>query len=359
MGSFSLALTLSGLKLPWRSGDSSSSCVGIHFDGRELAAVRLDTTQERPRIDRAVRASIDPAASHANPARLAFQALLRDPILQGARLVVSLEPEAYETSTCAIPVGVPAEELKEALRWQLRESLPFPCDEAIIDFVRLPASVTRASASGHAFVVAARRLAVNALLEQFAQAGLRIAAVEIPELSQRNLMAASHSAIAGFVSFAGQTCLLTLQAQGELCFSRRMILPSRGDDGEIEPEHLADRIATNVTRSLEVFTRQSAAGEVASITVGPHVNAALIARCLQEQSTLDVTLFDATRLADGADPWMQKPVELGDRAGSPNGNALVIALGSAMREVVSQPASRRLRWAWPGLRRDSAALPGV
>ena len=298
----------------------------MHAGEKRFAAVRLRATVPSPTLE-----LLRQFSAEAGAGTNAIRALAQQGFFTGARVVVTLPGGTYDTITVASPPAVPEEELRDALRWQMRGALSYPPEEAAFDFVRLPQATrgeTESASAPAMLVVAARRRDVAQTLAPFQAAGVQVDAVDIPEMAQRNLLRAGAKADAclGFLSFDNSSALLTVQLADELCFARRMQLPGAGRLEEDEPEHIADRIATNVQRSLEVFARQSQMPDVASLVIGSHPHASLIARAIAEQAPVATTLFDpATAVALG----QNLQAELGGSTSM--APELQLALGAALR----------------------------
>jgi MSHA biogenesis protein MshI len=191
---------------------------------------------------------------------------------------------------------VPTEELRDALRWQLRSHLAYAPEEALLDFIRLP---RREEQKDLLLAVAAHRPVVEAALQPLLQHGVAVESVDVPEFAQRNLAGfdGATGVTSAWLGFERDTCLLTVHLDGELAFARRMLMPGAAADAiEIDsPEaarHTADRIVVQVQRSLDLFERQSGLPSLAYATLGPHRHARLIAELLADRCALRVELFD-------------------------------------------------------------------
>jgi MSHA biogenesis protein MshI len=218
-------------------------------------------------------------------------------ILAGAGVVLALAPGQYDLHQVAAP-AVPPEELRDALRWQLRGTLGYPPEEAALDFVRVPHGPDSHTKEA-VLVVTAHRPSIDGAIAPFTLAGLNVEAVDIPEFAQRNLacLGATAEGTSAWLGFERETCLLTAQANGELAFARRMLLPGANHNAidADTPEsimHVTDRIVTQAQRTLDTFERQSGLPPVGRITVGPHRYAASIADALADRTGVTVTRFD-------------------------------------------------------------------
>jgi|GEM_PF-1107493 len=316
-------------------GRASAANVGVHLTHNGIAAVRVRAAVPLPVVEEAREHSFE--REHGPGA--AVRALAEGGFLQGARVLLALPGGSYEILPTSTPPAVPEEEMRDALRWQLRGSLQYPPEEAAFDFLRLPQRREAGSASAPAagmLVIAARRADVERVATPLAAAGIAVEVVDIPEMAQRNLLGSGEgqTGCRGFLSFDQSSSLLTVQLADELCFARRMQLPGYGSLNEEEPEHLADRVASNVQRSLEVFVRQSHLPDVTGLTVGAHVHASLFARAIQEQAEVPTALFDPYMVVANAQALQ---VSLRD-AEAPMSGAMMLALGVALRDHLGRNA---------------------
>jgi MSHA biogenesis protein MshI len=267
--------------------------VGAQWVGGELVLARAHRDLDRPEIEQI---EIVPAPQESRAELVKRLADTR--LLAGASVVLTLAPGQYDLHQLAAPV-VPAEELRDALRWQLRGNLAYAPEEAAIDFVRVPHGVESHNKET-LLVVTAHRPLIEGAVAPFVANGVFVEAVDIPEFAQRNLARQSGAGEGtnAWLGFERETCLLTAQLNGELAFARRMLLPGANHNAidADTPEsimHVTDRIVTQAQRTLDTFERQSGLPPVTRITVGPHRHAASITDALADRTGLMVTRFDA------------------------------------------------------------------
>ena len=131
--------------------------------------------------------------------------------------------------------AVPPEELKAAARWRIKDLVDTHIDDLTLDVLHVGDS--RPKAQGQMFVVTAPSRALRELGEWADAARLDLAVIDTREMAQRNLQSAA-SAEPGQASAAlmlhGTQCLLTICANAELFYARRL---------EWRPEWLAARQA--------------------------------------------------------------------------------------------------------------------
>ncbi len=275
--------------------------VGLQWLDDQLTVARVRHEARRVTIE-ALKAL--PAPATQRPAVL--RALKQEGVLQGARIHLLLAPGQYDVHQLAAP-AVAAEDMHDALRWQLRGNLGYPAEEALLDFAMLP-QPGDGPARNLLLAVTAKRSVVTEAVAPITACGLSVDAVDVPEFAQRNLAQqvlpetnGSHA----WLAFDHDTFLLTVHCLGELAFARRMLLPNvaLSADTEADPvAHFVERVALQVQRSLDLFERQSGLPPVTQILVDPHLHAAAIATHLGEKTAVRTTLaasFDLLRSAAG------------------------------------------------------------
>lgn len=136
--------------------------------------------------------------------------------------------------------AVKPEEMKNAARWRIKDLVDSRLDELTIDVLHVGDDAARA-AHRQLFVVAAR----NALLQQLSRraqgAGLPLSVIDTAEMAQRNLQQRAAASVglgsrttASLVRH-GPQALLTICADAELCYARRL----DWDEGALAPVEAA------------------------------------------------------------------------------------------------------------------------
>jgi MSHA biogenesis protein MshI len=133
--------------------------------------------------------------------------------------------------------AVPAEELKSAARWRIKDLVDAHLDDLTLDVMVVGDG--RARNQRQLFVVAAHTRAIREVSEWSQAAGLQLAVIDIRETAQRNLQTAlaqlqgrAASASAALMQH-GQQCLLTICAQGELFYARRLSWDASAFAGDV------------------------------------------------------------------------------------------------------------------------------
>lgn len=156
---------------------------------------------------------------------VAFARRFRALGLQSAHVTAVLPLHECQLLQIEAPT-VPAEEMKAAARWRIKDLVDAHLDDLTLDVMMVGDG--RARHQRQMFVAAARTRAVREASEWSQAAGLTLGAIDIRETAQRNLQTAwcGKAAGSGSASAAlmqhGEQCLLTVCANGELFYSRRL-----------------------------------------------------------------------------------------------------------------------------------------
>lgn len=205
--------------------------------------------------------------------------------------------------------AVPAEEMRDAVRWRIKDMVGFPVEDAGIDC--LPAAAPGGRAS-QIYVVAASRGVLQSWVHLFQDAKAPLQAIDIGELAQRNVSALFEEdgrglAILGFDEGGGR---LTFTRAGELYFTRYI---------EVAPEEIADaatgkaanlkeRILLDVQRTLDNVDRIHSDIPIARLLVSPPPGAADFVDYLTENLYQPVAMLDLGQRIDlSAVPRLSNP----------------------------------------------------
>jgi len=301
--------------------------VGLHRSATHLVAARLRLDPDAgPSVEQFETIEVGTQRDQE-----AIRQLIQTGILRNAPVVLVLGAEQYNTYPLPAP-AVPDAELREALRWQMREVLPYAPEDAIIECIRL-ARAGDSNAPHSLLAVAAPRRAVALALAPLQAAGVDVQAVDIPEMAQRNVLARLPGSGSGnaLLGLDGSSGLLTVLDHGELFFARRIQMPRASGAGDEDPEHVALRIATQVQRSLEVVERQSGLAPIRTVWIGPHPDSALIARCTAEHTGMECPQLDLQAELRFSTAAQDLTTEAASGA--------LIAIGAGLRDEHAQTAS--------------------
>ncbi len=196
----------------------------------------------------------------------------RDLRLDRYRCSTLLATGEYQLQVLDAP-SVPEAEVKQAVRWRLKDVLDYPVEGATVDVLSLPGNGGGQSRSRSVIAVAAHNEVIAGRMGQFSEARVPLAVIDIPEMAQRNLAALFEVNGRGLamLSFDQERGLLTFTAAGELYLSRSIEVGYTQllmADAE-QKTQLFDRIVLELQRSLDHFDRQFSAVPVAKVLVAP------------------------------------------------------------------------------------------
>ncbi|MBI3523380.1 MAG: agglutinin biogenesis protein MshI [Betaproteobacteria bacterium] len=226
------------------------------------------------------------------------------------------------------PPEVPAEEIKEALRWRIKEMLNYPVEAATLDVLEIPNDSVAPGRAKQTFVVAAN----NALLAQraalFEEAKAPLLAIDIPELAQRNISVLFEEENRGLAMLACDESglMMTFTFRGELYAARHTEIPLlqlEQAEGE-RREQLFERIALETQRSLDNFDRLNGHISITRLLVSPLPGVPGFVDYLRNYLTLPVAELDLAEVLDfNSIPELTQPTRQ---------SQCLKALGAALRD---------------------------
>ena len=222
---------------------------------------------------------------------------------------------------------VPREERKEALRWSLKEMVNYPVETACLDVLDIPAEGLPQGRAAGVLVVSAAESTVRACAAPFEAAEVDLAAIDIPELAQRNIAALLEDENRGlvFLRIDESGMMLTLTFRGELVAVRRsdMISAQLGSRDDEQRGRVMERLLLEMQRSLDNFDRQYSHIPVSKVVVASYPHAEHLVEELRHGTYVPVVAMDLSAQVDfpGA-PELKSP-EMQSR--------YLLALGAALR----------------------------
>jgi MSHA biogenesis protein MshI len=221
---------------------------------------------------------------------------------------------------------LPREELREALRWRIKEMVDYPVENAGVDVIDIPAPGSR---NAQMWVVVASHDVLVPRVHLFQDAKVSLEAIDIPELAQRNLASLFEEpnrglALAAFDEKGGR---LTISYQGELFMTRHIDVGARELVGA-QAESLHERVLLDIQRSLDNFDRNYSAIPLTRLMIGPLPGGEAFVNYLGMNLSLPVGMVNLAdvldigavpQLADSAvqaDGWLALGAALRDRPGS-------------------------------------------
>jgi MSHA biogenesis protein MshI len=231
----------------FKRGRRSGSQIGIFVTGEGVAAAQVRAVAgTKPRLERCVyerRSAEDP-----------FGRVLGRLPDRRAPTVSVLDPGGYRLLLVEAP-DVPAEELRAAVRWRIKDLIDFHVDDAVIDVFEMPRHA-RGGPNRMMYAVTAKADVVKQQIELVEGAGLNLDVIEIPELSLRNLATLLEDEQRGtaFLYLGEERSTLLLVRQGVLYLARYVEtgVTTLAQAGELRAELVAG-LTLEVRRSLDYF----------------------------------------------------------------------------------------------------------
>jgi MSHA biogenesis protein MshI len=196
-------------------------------------------------------------------------AALKKPMrLDRYRCTALLSHGKYQLIQTDAVAGAP-DEAREVARWKLKDQVEFPVDTAAIDLLPIPSD----GRAPQVFAALSPESTMAPLVQAFQTAKVPLAAIDLPEISQRNLAALFEENGRGQATliFDDDEGLLTFTLNGELLVVRHVELNARQlmtADGD-RRNMLFERIALDVQRSLDNFDRLYSSVPLAHLLVAP------------------------------------------------------------------------------------------
>lgn len=205
---------------------------------------------------------------------------------------VVLKPADYQLLLVDAP-DVPDVEMREAIRWRIKDLISIPLPNAAIDIFNLPADANRAG-KRMLYVVVADLATVHRIMDVVKHAGLKLSSIDISELAMRNLTLFSPEeravAIARVREGGGSVSIFR---HGDLYLSRQFQLDYNAGLLDDLPD---DALALEVQRSLDYFERQMGQAPPAYIYMcGASVSDDKITQNLRRGLNVPIKFFDLTQ----------------------------------------------------------------
>ncbi len=238
--------------------------------------------------------------------------LRRELDLGSYRCTTLLKAGDYQIVQVEAP-NVPAAELKNAVRWRLKDLIDYPVEAATVDAITIPQSEGAGGCSPQAFAVVARNEMIMATVKSFNDAGIPLEVIDIPELAQRNVAHFFEEAERGMalLSFNDDGGLLTFTCGGELYQYRNIerSLTSFADIDTEKRQQLYERIVLELQRSLDGFDCQFHHVAVSKVVITPAPGAEGLQEYLASNLGVPVTMLDLSQIMDfPAIPELREPV---------------------------------------------------
>ena len=173
---------------------------------------------------------------------------------------------------------VPPNELRAAVRWQVKDLIDFHIDDAVIDVFDAPASGAQGQ-QNKLYVVVSRTATVRNRVDQLQDAEANLTTIDIPEMVLRNIAARLPENDAGvaMVYLTRERGLIVVARQSTLYFARTLDIGyqylnqgvSDGSELSLESNAAFDKLVLEVQRSLDYYDRYFLQPQVAGLVLVP------------------------------------------------------------------------------------------
>lgn len=200
------------------------------------------------------------------------------------------------------PPAVPAEEMRAAIRWKIKDMIDFKIDQAGVDVLEIPEDESGYGRNPGVFAVAAPRTALEKYGRLFASADLDLQVIEVPVTALRNVAALFEPEGRGlaFLAFDQHGGVLLFTQGGELFSSRRIDvnLARVTDPRQENRQQTFDRVLLELQRSLDTFEHQFHYVTVTQLAVMPMADEGGLVAFLAENLQLPVRQVDLSEVMD-------------------------------------------------------------
>jgi len=283
------------------------AAIGLYPDG--VCLVRMlapENPGERPRIlAREFRAS----AAGRNQ-REVLAELVRDHNLASCRCTTFLDENDYKLILTNTPEVAP-DEVKNAIRWRVKDFIDFHINEATVELFELPD--TGAGLAKELYVVAARNSAIKDRMQLLQDAGVDLEIIDIPEMALRNLSVLLPEDADGMamLTLSARGGLITLTRQGQMFLSRPIAIGLESLQGFGEPARYFDQILLDIQRSLDYYESHFRQAAIRHLVLAPLPGEAPgLFEHLTANLSIPVRQLDLSGLLDGDEPlsasWQAK-----------------------------------------------------
>lgn len=190
------------------------------------------------------------------------------------------------------------DEAREIVRWKLKDQVDFPVDSAAVDLLPIPSD----GRAAQVFAAFSPESIIAPLVQAFQAARISLAAIDLPEISQRNLANLFEDGGRGLATliFDDDEGLLTFTADGELLVARHVEITARQlMSADVERrDMLFERIALEVQRSLDNFDRLYSAISLRQLLVAPIPGVDGFLKHLRANLTIPVVPLDLASVLD-------------------------------------------------------------
>jgi MSHA biogenesis protein MshI len=217
-------------------------------------------------------------------------------------VVTLLDRHDYQIFMVDKPVVRP-DEVEGSLRLAISPMLDYPSTEANLAWLDIPIRQTMGNRVAQLYAVIAKTEHVNARASLFEEAKMRLNAVDIREVAQRNisLLLETENAATCLIYAEPEGVQLTITYRGELYLVRFISEALFGDTDAQGRDKLAeaiDRLALEIQRSFDFIRRNYPALTIDTLFVAPTLTEIGLAEALKQHLIEQVMPLNLSRIFD-------------------------------------------------------------
>jgi MSHA biogenesis protein MshI len=247
--------------LAWlnKNKKTTNGVLGIETGPEGIALAHVLRTQGQP--VQLLRCVFRPVLPADQPAEL--KNMVAEFGLAGMPVNLLLHPALYQMLLLDCP-DVPANELRDAMRWKVKEQISEPIEHVLVDAFALPADAYRGR-SRMAYCTVLANTYVNEWLHMLAHAGLNLQNIDITEMAFRNLglLAGAEGLNLALLRLRSSEGLITVQQGADLYMARRI------EQGLTQASEDFAAITLEIQRSLDYFESQLGKGYISRLLLMP------------------------------------------------------------------------------------------
>jgi MSHA biogenesis protein MshI len=164
------------------------------------------------------------------------------------------------------------------------------------------------------YAVATPNEVVQKRISLFEDARVSLRVIDIPEMAQRNVAALfeSKEKATAMLAFSPWGGMLTISFHGELLLTRRLEVTSVQLSQREHGDHYRERVAIEITRSLDIYERQRLSTGVGELLLAPLPQDPGLEQFLQSQLYVPVSSTALSKVMDfagGSEPTPEEQWE--------------------------------------------------
>lgn len=185
--------------------------------------------------------------------------------------------------------SVEEQELADAIRWQIKDQLGYPAEEAIVEILDIPGQQERGRLP-MIYVIAAHQDAIKSSIQLLEESKINLQYVDIPELAQRNIssLLPEDSNGVALLNLQANHGLLTITHEGELYLSRVIDIGYEHLESHEEPSNESNglsleqpssmleanisKIVLEIQRSLDYYESHYGKPTISNLVIAPLEN---------------------------------------------------------------------------------------